>query len=226
MALIRGPRPGEKTYVVTGASRGIGLALVRAIVARGDRAIAAVRERSTMIDGALTLVLDVTSTESVREARGDFDEPIDVLINNAGMTGGPQYAPGMNLARAELIVDTNALGPLRVYDAFADLLRIRRGKLVNVSSEAGSLGQFRASSKPEYAMSKAALNSLTRWIGAKDSEVLPVAIDPGWTRTETGGDAGPQSPDEAAQRMLAAIDRVDESHRGGFFDTSLAPIPW
>lgn len=214
------------TFVVTGASRGIGLALVRAIVARGDRAIAAIREPSTMIDGALTLVIDVTSTESVREARADFDEPIDVLINNAGMTGGPQFAPGMNLARAEKIIDTNALGPLRVYDAFAELLRIRRGKLINVSSEAGSLGAFRASSKPEYAMSKAALNALTRWVGAKDPEVLAVSIDPGWTRTETGGDAGPQTPDQAAQRMLNAIDRLDESHRGGFFDSDLSPIPW
>lgn len=217
---------GQRTFVVTGASRGIGLALVRAIVARGDRAIAAVREPSTMIDGALTLLIDVTSTESVREARADFDEPIDVLINNAGMTGGPQFAPGMNLVRAAQIVDTNALGPLRVYDAFADLLRIRRGKLINVSSEAGSLGNFRASSKPEYAMSKAALNALTRWIGARDTEVLPVSLDPGWTRTETGGDAGPQTPDEAATRMLEAIERLDERHRGGFFDTSLTPIPW
>lgn len=223
---MRARGAGERTFVVTGASRGIGLALVRAIVARGDRAIAAVREPSTMIDGALTLVMDVTSTESVREARADFDEPIDVLINNAGMSGGPQFAPGMNLKRAEQIVDTNAVGPLRVYDAFADLLRIRRGKLINVSSEAGSLGQFRASSKPEYAMSKAALNALTRWIGARDPEVLPVSLDPGWTRTETGGDGGTQSPDQAAALMLDAIARLDESHRGGFFDASLSPIPW
>ncbi|MGZ3455888.1 MAG: SDR family oxidoreductase, partial [Polyangiales bacterium] len=76
------------------------------------------------------------------------------------------------------------------------------------------------------AMAKAGLNALTRWIGAKDPEVLPVSIHPGWTRTATGGDEAPQSPEEAASKLLAAIDRLGPAHRGGFFDTELQPIPW
>jgi NAD(P)-dependent dehydrogenase (short-subunit alcohol dehydrogenase family) len=118
------------------------------------------------------------------------------------------------------------MGPLRVYDAFADLLRRGRGLLINVSSEAGSLGAFRASSKPEYAMSKAALNALTLWIAARDPEVLPVSIHPGWTRTVTGGADAPDSPEQTAEKLLNAIDRLTPEHRGGFFDTSLARIPW
>ncbi len=221
--------------LVTGASRGIGLALARASLARGDRVLAAVRDPSSADvealarAGAVVLPMDVRSTESVRAARAACTSDvsaIDVLVNNAGVSGGAQRAPGMDLARAERIVDVNALGPLRVYDAFADLLRAGRGVLVNVSSEAGSLSAFRASGKPEYAMSKAALNALTRWIAAKDPEILPVSLHPGWTRTATGGDDAPLTADETAAKLLAAIARLGPAHRGGFFDADLSPMPW
>lgn len=203
------------TFLVTGASRGIGAALCTAIAARGDEVIALTRAE-----------MDVRSTDSVRAARAKLDRPIDVLFNNAGMTGGPQRAPGMDLARAEQIVDVNALGALRVYDAFADLLRKGKGLLINVSSEAGSLTAFRASSKPEYAMSKAALNALTLWIAAKDEAVFPISLHPGWTKTATGGEGAPKTAEETAEAMLDAVARLKPEHRGGFFDTDLARLPW
>jgi NAD(P)-dependent dehydrogenase (short-subunit alcohol dehydrogenase family) len=205
--------------VVTGASRGIGEALVKAFRSGGGH------EPADVI-GLTRADLDVTSNESVKAARAKIDQPIDILINNAGMTGGPQRAPGFDLQRAQQIMDVNAMGPLRVYDAFADLLRRGRGLLINVSSEAGSLGRFRASGKPEYAMSKAALNALTLWIAARDPEVFPVSIHPGWTKTATGGNDAPQTADETAEKMVAAIDALKPEHRGGFFDTNLQPIPW
>jgi len=216
------------TFLVTGASRGIGRALVRALVARGDRVIAGVRDPLIFDEPSAEVIeLDVTSTESVRAARAACSATsIDVLVNNAGMTGGPQRAPGMDLSRAEQILDVNAMGPLRVYDAFADVLRRGRGLLVNVSSEAGSLGAFRASSKPEYAMSKAALNALTLWIAARDPEVLPVSLHPGWTRTATGGADAPATPEQTAEAMLTAIARLTPAHRGAFLDTSLAKLSW
>ncbi len=219
------------TFLITGASRGIGEALVRTARAGGHRVIETVRDAcASGTSGAANgdaLSMDVTSTDSVRSARAACNaESIDVLVNNAGMTGGPQRAPGMDLARAEQIMAVNALGPLRVYDAFADLLRKGRGLLVNVSSEAGSLTAFRASGKPEYAMSKAALNALTLWIAARDPDVLPVSIHPGWTKTATGGDDAPQTADECAAKLLAAFERIGPEQRGGFFDLDLAPLPW
>jgi NAD(P)-dependent dehydrogenase (short-subunit alcohol dehydrogenase family) len=190
--------------------------------------IACVREPASFDErGADVLALDVTSTESVRAARRACTaSSIDVLVNNAGLSGGPQRAPGMDLARAEQILDVNAMGPLRVYDAIADLLRLGRGILVNVSSEAGSLGAFRASSKPEYAMSKAALNALTLWIAARDPEVLPVSIHPGWTKTATGGADAPETAEQTAEKLLTAIARLGPEHRGAFVDTSLSKLAW
>lgn len=222
--------------LVTGASRGIGLALVQAYVARGDEVVATVRGpapdtlASIACPRLVVVPLDVASETSVKAAAAAVSGHLDVLISNAGMTGGPQRAPGMDLARAAAILDTNAMGPLRVYDAFADHLRAGatsgRARLVHVSSEAGSLGRFRASKKPEYAMSKAALNALTRWVAAVEPSLVCVSLDPGWTATRTGGDGATFTPEQTAARLVAAIDRLGPEHSGGFYDAELVAIPW
>lgn len=220
--------------LVTGARRGIGLALVQAYVARGDDVIATVRGETPDTLALLAcprlvvVPLDVASETSVKAAAAAVPGHLDVLISNAGMTGGPQRAPGMDLARAAAILDTNAMGPLRVYDAFADHLRsgARPARLVHVSSEAGSLGRFRASKKPEYAMSKAALNALTRWVAAVEPSLVCASLDPGWTATRTGGDGATFTPEQTAARLVAAIDRLGPEHSGGFYDAELVAIPW
>ena len=217
-------------WLVTGASRGIGRALVDALAGRGEEVVAAVRDPRSLagVRGVTVLALDVADLASVRAARAAFPfDALDVLVSNAGLTGGPQHAPGMDLERAARILATNALGPLYVYDAFVDLLRRGAGKkLVHVSSEAASLGHFRASSKPEYAMSKAALNALSRWVAAVEPDLVCASIDPGWTRTATGGSDAPRTPEATAEAMLRAIDALGPAHSGAFLDTSLAPIAW
>jgi NAD(P)-dependent dehydrogenase (short-subunit alcohol dehydrogenase family) len=242
----------SRRIMVTGASRGIGLALCELYLGRGDRVVAAVREPASLAALAAAhpgelevLAMDVADEASVLSARKQCHEgAIDVLINNAGMTGGPQRAPGMDIGRAERIMSVNALGPLRVYDAFVDLVRLSvspaaaagatgaggaagaGGKIVNISSEAGSLGGFRFGSKPEYAMSKAALNMLTRWVAAQEPTLVCASLHPGWVRTATGGPGAPDGPDVAAARLAAAIDLLTPSLSGGFFSLDLSPLPW
>lgn len=235
--------PEEFHVLVTGASRGIGLALVRAFQLRGARVTACVRDAGG-VDPELTalaaapasrvtvLALDVASDASARAAAAHPDAPpyVNVLVNNAAINGGAQRAPGMDLARAARIVDTNAVGPLRVYDAFIAKVRAAPGvrTVVNVSSESGSLGSFRASSKPEYAMSKAALNALTRWVAVQEREhgVCCVSLDPGWTQTRMGGAGATHTPEQTAARLCTAIEQLTPAHSGGFFDAELRPLAW
>ena len=220
--------------LITGASRGIGLALTRAYLARGENVVATIRAENPALTALAQprlelLTMDVTSTESVRTARRRCTATaLEVLIDNAGVSGRAQHAPGMDLARADNILSVNALGPLRVYDAFVDLVRLgdEPRRIVHVSSEAGSLGKFRTSSKPEYAMSKAALNALTRWVAATEPSIVCVSIHPGWTRTDLGGSRAPQSPERCAERMVAAIDALMPAHSGTFVDAELRPMPW
>lgn len=230
---MNSPAEGKRA-LITGAGRGIGLGLARAYAGRGWRVLAAVRGPSAELDAlaaggrVAVLPLDVGSNDSARQARAlAGDEPIDVLINNAGLNGGPQRAPGMDLARAEQILSVNALGPLRVYDAFVDLLRrAPAGKLVNISSDSGSLGAFRPSGKPEYAMSKAALNALTLWQAAQEPSLVCVSLHPGWVRTAIGGQGAELSPDEAGLLVADAIERLERAHSGRFLTTDLTPLPW
>jgi NAD(P)-dependent dehydrogenase (short-subunit alcohol dehydrogenase family) len=222
--------------LITGASRGIGLQLVLHYLSRGDEVIATLREpeqtpelRAQASPRLTVIAMDVGSAESVRAAVARCPPgPLHVVINNAALNGGPQHAPGMDLERAARILDINALGPLRVYDAFIERLRTSEGPriLVNVSSDSGSLSAFRPSGKPEYAMSKAALNALTLWQASQEPQVICVALHPGWTRTAMGGASAPASPEETAARMVAAIDKLHPEQSGLFLDTDLRPQPW
>jgi NAD(P)-dependent dehydrogenase (short-subunit alcohol dehydrogenase family) len=222
--------------LVTGASRGIGLKLVGKYLARGDEVVAAVRDpegaeglRAYASPRLHVVEMDVGSTESVRAAAASCPEgPLHVLVNNAALNGGPQRAPGMDLERAARILDVNAVGPMRVYDTFIERVRAAEGPrvVVNVSSDSGSLSAFRASGKPEYAMSKAALNALTLWQAAQEPQVICVSLHPGWTRTAMGGDKAPFSDEDTAERMVEAIARLRPEHSGLFLDTELKPLPW
>lgn len=218
--------------LVSGASRGIGLALVRAHLSRGDEVWAGVRAitddlRALAHPRLHVLTLDVTSSDSVRDAALACEsETLDRVIANAGINGGPQHAPGMDLAQVARVIDTNAIGTVRLYDAFIARVRAAGGQWVNVSSEAGSLSSFRASAKPDYAMSKAALNALTRWMAAVESKVTVVSLDPGWTQTAMGGAQATFTAEQTAARMIATVDALTFAQSGTFIDADAKMVPW
>lgn len=121
------------TYLITGVGRGIGKELARVLLARGDRVIGTVRNESAVPgswqtfseSGRLKLIkLDVLDQDSIAEAAHAVDEPIDVLINNAGVIG-PKRQSTLDMD-FEGFLDTlkiNTLGPLRVTQAFLPQLR-------------------------------------------------------------------------------------------------------
>lgn len=232
--------PGQRRRVlITGASRGIGLALVRDRLSRGDEVFAMARPSGD--DSALgelaarsprlhVLHASVTDPAQIAAARGAVEAlapALDIVINNAAISCGPQRAPGFDFSVMERVLTTNAIGPARIYDAFSELLR--RGDapcLLNLSSEAASLTQFRKSKKPDYAMSKVALNALTRWIALEEPTMVAVAVDPGWTRTTLGGDDGLATPQETAAALSAFLDRVTPAMSGGFFAVTGERLPF
>jgi len=224
--------------VVTGANRGIGLEFARQCVARGDDVWAGVRspthspelERSASgQSGELHIVaLDVDDIWSVGKFAEQVGEaPLDLLINNAGVSG--QRANALAEADAEQAIstlETNAIGPLRVTQALLPVLRAARAKVIHISSNQGSIKENRDGGSYDYRMSKAALNMLARTMAAelKPEGIVSVLVSPGWVQTEMGGPDAPMTPRESVQGMLKLIETLTIDKSGGFFDAYGVPL--
>jgi NAD(P)-dependent dehydrogenase (short-subunit alcohol dehydrogenase family) len=217
------------TVLVTGANRGIGREVARQLADRGDRVVVTSRDAraaertAAALDGdVLAVQLDVSNQASVdAAARVVTDElgTLDVLVNNAAIHYDTwQGATTADLAVVQEALDTNLLGAWRVTLAFLSLLRRSpHGRIVNVSSEAGSLASMGAGT-PAYTVSKAGLNALTRVLAAelRSHSILVNAVCPGWVATDMGGPGGRPVADGAAS-VIWAVDLTDDGPTGGFF---------
>jgi NAD(P)-dependent dehydrogenase (short-subunit alcohol dehydrogenase family) len=237
-----------ETLMVTGASRGIGLEIVRQALARGDRVVATTRRPSADVDalaarhGArlVQLRLDVGSVESIIEAHADLEgqvEAIDILINSAGAYShqSEHWDPDATLfdtvTQEELleVFRINAAGPMLVAQHFLNLVRASsRGRIVNLTSLVGSVSSKTGGGDYAYAASKAALNIMTRALAAElaPEGIVALAITPGWVRTRMGGAAADLSPEESVRGLLATIGRLGSADAGTFIDYRGKPQPW
>jgi NAD(P)-dependent dehydrogenase (short-subunit alcohol dehydrogenase family) len=236
----------SRVVLVTGANRGIGREIVQQVVDAGDVALLGARDIDRARDAAdaveqvaaaagskgqvEVVPLDVTDQASVDAAARQVDEQhgrLDVLVNNAAIhydTG--QRGIDADLGVVEEAFQTNVLGAWRVAEAFVPLLlRAPSPRLVNVSSGSGSLASM-GSGTPAYAVTKAALNALTRVLAGdlRSRGVLVNAVCPGWTATDMGG-AGGRPVAEGAASVMWAVNLPDGGPTGGFFRDG-RPVPW
>ena len=188
--------------LVTGGSRGIGLAIAEAFAALGDQ-VAVTYRTGNPPDGMLGVHCDVTDPDSVDAAFGEVEEqhgPVEVLVSNAGVTRDTLLLR-MSEEDWSRVVDTNLTGSFRVAKRAArGMLRLRRGRLVFISSVVGLLG---SAGQVNYAASKAGLvgmaRSLARELGSRSITANVVA--PGFVVTEMTA----ALPDEKQQEYLAQI---------------------
>jgi len=210
--------PAQKTALVTGANRGIGLEVARQLAEKGFHVFLTARNPDSGSKAATTLQkqggkvsfveLDVANTESIKRAAkevADVTDHLDVLVNNAGVL---EDSDGDVLQtdpeRVLKTIDTNAVGPLRVTQAFAPLLaKSDSGRVINVSSGAGALHDM-DSYAPAYSISKTALNAVTRQLAAafKSKGVAVNSVSPGWVRTDMGGSGAPRSVEQGADGIV------------------------
>ncbi len=203
--------------LVTGVDRGLGLALVNWYAERGAEVYGGVLgERPWPASTpARAVALNITDEASVRRAAADLTQPIDILVNNAGILGDIDRTAFDELDFDELarVYEVNVLGTLRVTHAFLPQILAGPTKLiVNISSEAGSIGQTERISWYGYAMAKAALNMQSALIHnlLKPRGGRVLVLHPGHVRTFMRGvedKTGTLTPEEAASRVAANIDR-------------------
>ena len=226
--------------LVTGGNRGIGFEVCRQLASAGFIVLLTARNagKAKASADALrsagrveALVMDVADANSIANAAAEVAkqyERLDVLINNAGIN----YDTWETVANADIngtvmeTITTNLLGPWRVCQAFLPLLRkSRAGRIVNVSSESGSLADMGAG-PPAYQVTKAALNALTRTLAGelRGSRILVNSVCPGWVATDMGGSGGRPVADGAAGIVWAAT-LPQDGPTGGFFRDG-KPLPW
>lgn len=224
--------------IVTGANRGIGLEVCRQLArlnytvilgsrdpAKGERAAAQLND-SRIIPRQLD-VSDADSIERLRDWVADEFGILDVLVNNAAIHYDTwQRAVNADLNVVQEAMETNVYGAWRMVQAFLPMLRkSQHGRIVNVSSEAGSLASM-GGGTPAYSMSKVALNALTRMLAAelRSSHILVNAVCPGWVATDMGGSGG-RPVHEGAASVVWAATLPDDGPTGGFFRDG-KPLRW
>jgi len=231
------------TVLVTGASRGIGLELARQYADRGWRVIATARrpadsgELVALSAGRPNVVLeplDVTDFAQIDALAAKYKgEPIDVLINNAGISGPvpSQFLGRMDYAVFRSVLETNAVGPMRLSEALLpSVLASRQRKIVTISSSEASFGRIDAARLYWYRASKAAVNMLmlNLALDLKKKGGTVAVINPGPVDTDfmKGVKMPLQKPAAAVGKVIGIIDRVTLDETGKFWDYDGGQLPW
>jgi NAD(P)-dependent dehydrogenase (short-subunit alcohol dehydrogenase family) len=217
--------------LITGANRGIGLALARAYKARGDDVIAVCRVTSAALDGLGVTVhegIEVTDDASVQHLANSLDPgPIDVVINNAGIHSD-ETLDDLNFDRIRRQFEVNSLGPLRVTRALLPHLR-EGSKVVIVTSRSGAIGDNGSGRTYGYRMSKAAVNmaGVNLAIDLKPRGIPVLLLHPGMVKTDmSGGGPGAVEAKDAAARMVQRIDELSLDTTGKFLHAEGYELPW
>jgi len=234
------------TVLVTGANRGIGLELARQYAARGWRVIGTARKPAEATEfnalaaesnGRVVLepldVLDFASIDAL--AKKYEGQPVDILFNNAGVTGGgenQQFARNMKWELFDVVFQTNVVGPLKMAEAFLpNLLAGQQKKISNVSSSQGSIGSMKNGTLYIYRSSKAALNMVMVNLAnqLKTQGIAVALIDPGPVDTDMMKMLPKKMlrPVETAGSDLIRItDQLSIQNTGTFWTFDGTVLPW
>lgn len=223
-----------RTTLVTGANRGLGLEFARQLAARGDTVLATARDPQQAAElRAITPhvhALDVASEASVAAlAKALAGRPIDLLINNAGVSDGENSVGKLTFAGMQRVMNTNAIAPaILTQHLLPNLRAAREKKVLMISSTLGSISQAMPGFSYAYCASKAALNMITAKL-AKDlagESFTVVTFCPGWNKTDMGGSDAPLMPADSIRSLLAVADRLGPRDSGTYLSHEGQPIPW
>ena len=238
----------KRIAVVTGANRGLGLEISRQLARdHGFHVVLTARDAAKVDAAAQTLrddgldvashALDITRDDSAAACAVWIKQTygaVDVLVNNAGILLERIYGDAENIETDALdveidvvrqILDTNLLGPLRVTQHLAPLLR-SGGRIVNMSSQMGQFA-WADGDMVGYRLSKTALNGLTANLapGLKARGISVNSCCPGWVRTDMGSKHAMIEVAEGAQTPVWLAAEADAALTGKFFNLK-AEIPW
>jgi NAD(P)-dependent dehydrogenase (short-subunit alcohol dehydrogenase family) len=230
-----------ETVLITGANRGIGLELTRQYLKRQTRVLAACRTpesaqslselKQSNPETLKIYPLEVTDDNSVKTLADALrNESIDVLINNAGISGGErQDIREMDYSRWALTLAVNTISPFRVTVALLDnLRRSRKPRIITLSSQLGSMLRPTSTGNYAYRSSKAAVNKVMQGLAVdlRSENIIVCPVHPGWVQTDMGGSKADLTVQESASGLIRLIDRLELSDSGHFLKWNGEEHPW
>ena len=226
--------------LITGANRGIGLAITELALKRGDKVFATCRDPSSAkdlialqerySDKCIILSLNVVDEISLRDAALDLQDYLDLLICNAGVQNGygGMLGPENTMDAFRDVLMTNIASPFFTTRYFLPHLRKSKsgGKVAVISSLMGSQTHT-ASNAYAYRASKAGANNITLTLSHElhDEGIAVAAFHPGWVRTDMGGPNGDISAHESAASLLQRFDELTLTDTGAFINYNADKLP-
>lgn len=218
------------SILITGANRGVGLALARHYQGAGWEVIGVCRSASYELAEVAERVIegiDVTSAEDVARLAGELEgKSLAVLINNAGRMHDERLGE-LDFDTIREQMEANAYAPLRVVEALLGNLG-DGSKIANVTSRMGSIADNDSGGRYGYRASKAALNAFGKSlaIDLAPRGIAVAQLHPGYVSTRMTGFGGLITPEEAAAGIAERIDELTLETSGSFWHSNGDPLPW
>ena len=230
-----------KTVLVTGANRGIGLELVKQYAQSGCTVLACCRDPhhalelqrlSEAYSSIFIYLLDVSNEDHIKQLATQLkNKTIDILFNNAGIAG--EDHPVGSITYTDLIstLKINTIGPILLAQALEEqIVRSENKIIVNMSSVLASieLNQDDSWCWLPYRISKSALNSATRSLAnqLKSKGVIVIALNPGWVKTDMGGENADITAEESVSGMMSILETMSLEDSGKFHSYDGRQLPW
>lgn len=219
-----------KQVLITGANRGIGLELARHYAGHGWQVIGVCRQSSPELDSVAAKVvqgIDVTQAKSIETLVSAVEgEPIDLLINNAGLLQDEQLG-SIDFDSIRSQMEINAYAPLRVTEALLPNMGTG-GKIALITSRMGSIADNDSGGRYGYRASKAALNAFGKSLAVdlKPRGIAVALLHPGYVKTRMVNFGGMITPEEAAAGLAARIEGLTLENTGSFWHSNGDALPW
>lgn len=219
-----------KQVLITGANRGIGLELARHYAQEGWRVIGVCREASDELQalaGQVIAGVDVTEDDGITRLTSELgDQPLDLLINNAGLLRDEQLG-SIDFDSIRQQMEINAYAPLRVTEALLPNLR-EGSKVANITSRMGSIADNDSGGRYGYRASKAALNAFGKSLAVdlKPRGIAVAQLHPGYVKTRMVNFGGLISPEESAAGLAQRIEGLNLENSGSFWHSNGEVLPW
>ena len=220
----------SKTAVITGANRGIGLALSQQLSAQGYDIIGVCRQTSDELDALASRVIsgiDITDSSCVEQVARTLDgQSIDLLVNNAGLLENNSLGD-IDYGSMRRMMEINTYAPLRMTEALVDNLG-KGAKVALVTSRMGSIADNDSGGSYGYRASKAALNAIGKSLAVdlKPRGIAVALLHPGYVQTRMVNFGGFISPEESARGLVQRIEALTLENSGSFWHSNGDKLPW